>query len=225
MHTNDKQNNNDFDVNVSASKKKFDNIMSQYDIKNTVPIHMKFYQEPYNFHRRSKLLLISNILNKNDIFKNKKLVDKYEIIEKLEEACYVYSVEKATSMDIYTSWDNDIFVELYYLTWYRIMINLDPDSMVNNDKLLNDLFNGKLSANLLANMKSMELCPNKYTYILEKIEKSKHVKQTLKTSSLYTCHRCKKNKCLIENVITRSLDEGVSVRVTCANCWYVWVIS
>jgi transcription elongation factor S-II len=41
-------------------------------------------------------------------------------------------------------------------------------------------------------------------------------------SSMFTCSRCKKNKCVHFQLQTRSADEPTTVFVTCLNCGKNW---
>ncbi len=76
----------------------------------------------------------------------------------------------------------------------------------------------------IANLSGQELFIGKYDDILEKLEMSKNIQISVKTTEMYWCRRCKKNKCTERSIINRSLDEGTSMKIKCENCNLEWII-
>ena len=89
---------------------KFQNI--QNDLKFTIPIDI-YQNNKYNLYRRSILLLIASILEKNNKFKLKHKDIQSNIIINIELSCYNETINKADDLLIYQSWDNEKFYYLY----------------------------------------------------------------------------------------------------------------
>ncbi len=198
-----------------------DNSINQ--IIHKYPLSLEFYSNNYNKHRRNKLIQFMNILSPYEEFINLSLYDKNQLIKKIEASCLNEAIEIANKeKSIINSWNSELFIELYFDICYKISANLGKCYLVNNEFLHKELFSGNIDYKKLANMNSQELFPEKNKDILDKINSSKSITQVIKTSSLYRCHRCKENKCIIENRYNRSLDEGVNLEITCLNCHNKW---
>ena len=192
-------------------------------IKNEhkTPLSLEFYAEGFNSVRRAKIILLFAMFNRYAEFSVLKQVKKNEIVGKIEASCMHHAKEKAVEYDITIEWSNDNFVEIYHSICYRITTNLDPD-LVNNSAFCSRILSGAISYEALPCMSSQDIFPEQYVDVMERMNKSKQVSTNVKTSSLYKCGRCKETKCIIESVINRSIDEGASIKVTCANCGMWW---
>lgn len=189
---------------------------------NSIPLDAEFYQAPYNVLRRAKLMVLTSCLDKFPEFLKLSYKEKTKLIKKIERSCYNYVIDKSHEENIISTWDDPIFCDLYHSICYKVSSNIDPDNLVQNNKLGRRLLANEISIDNLPKLTSQELFPERYMDILQKVEVSKTVSQTLKTSALYTCKKCKQNKCTMENLYNRSLDEGTNLRITCMNCFHSW---
>jgi hypothetical protein len=115
----------------------FKNIQDK--LKFTIPINI--YLDPlYNKNRRSILLLIADILEKNNKFKLRDHNIQSKIIIDIELSCYNQTIFKANELLIYQSWDNVKFNYLYYLNCNKITKNLDVESEVESEYLINKIY-------------------------------------------------------------------------------------
>ena len=185
-------------------------------------LDIKYYDQPYTYHRRAKLSMFSSILNQHDVITKMNLKDKFTIIEKIEIACFDYSIIKATEYNIPTKWDHDLFKTIYNSTCAKIAANLSTTNTVKNTYLLPAILENTVNINDLPKMTSQELFPDKYKEVIHKLELSKNIQKTIKTSTMYKCRRCGKKECTIENRYNRSLDEGVNLTITCVACGNEW---
>lgn len=64
----------------------------------------------------------------------------------------------------------------------------------------------------LFNKSNYQLYPDIYR------DTSIDIQMKIKTTDIYTCKRCKQNRCTLERVYNRGLDEETSCRCTCINC-------
>jgi len=182
----------------------------------------KHYNKPYNVYRRAKLIMLSSVLKEHDVMLHMSINDRFELVEKIERGCFNYTITHTTEQNIPTSWKNDIFKDVYNSTCAKIYANLSTTNNVNNDYLLPCILENKINCNDLPKLTSQQLFPDKYKDVIVKLETSKNVQWTVKTSSMYRCRRCKKNECTIENRYNRSLDEGVNLTITCVACGNEW---
>lgn len=191
-------------------------------INHSIPLSEKYYKLPYNATRRAKIMLFGSDLIDQSTFIKKTTEEKLHLLEKLERACYNYTIEKAYENNIVASWEIDLFVDLYHSTCAKVSFNICMNGLVNNPNLVTSILDDTINLKELPKMSSQEMFPQKYVDIMKKIEESKTVTTTLKTSALYKCRKCKKNECSMENVYNRSFDEGTNLRITCLNCGYEW---
>lgn len=180
------------------------------------PLSLNFYTPIYTPLRRAKIIVMYNVMSKHKAFRDFSKQRQEYLIMSIENPIWLYALEKNKEESI-------VLDDVYSTICYRIMSNLDPE-LVYNENLCNKVLNFNIDFNHLARMSSQELFPEMYVEIIDHMNKIKAVESIIKTSALYQCRRCKENKCTIENIITRSIDEGVSVKVTCINCGMSWVI-
>lgn len=189
---------------------------------NHVPLLACCYEKPYNEFRRAKLILFGSCFNEYEEFTKWSFNDKFSLITKLERSCFNASIIKSNNDNIQTKWDNETFKEIYHSICYKISSNITKSGSVINPILGLDILHGNIDIAKLPNMTSQELFPGKYKALIDKLEQSKNVVQTIKTSSMHKCRRCHKTECTIENRYNRSLDEGVNLTVTCVACGFQW---
>lgn len=188
----------------------------------SVPLTPEFYVKPYNQLRRAKLITFGTCLNEYEAFVVLPYKEKISLIKQIERSCFNYTIDKSHENNIMTSWEVDLFRDLYHSICYKISSNLERYGLVCNPALSNQILRGDISIENLPKLTSQEMFPQKYVEIMKRFNACKTVEQTTKTSTMYRCGKCKTNKCTIENVYNRSLDEGVSLRVTCTNCGHSW---
>jgi DNA-directed RNA polymerase subunit M/transcription elongation factor TFIIS len=193
-------------------------------VKHNIALPIDLYKDPYNTIRRAKIILFDLCLNQYPKYIDMKYDDKIQLLQKLERSCYNTTIDKAIEMCIMSSWDVEVFCDLYHSICYKVSSNIDCKSFAENAILGIQLLEGKIDIKELPKMSSQELCPSKYVDIKKKIEISKSIVSTVKTTTMYTCKRCKKNMCTLENAFLRSIDEGVDVRVICQSCNLRWVV-
>lgn len=184
--------------------------------ENAIPLPFKtFYTDEYNNTRRLKLVLISDILNKFEVFKSKKMSEKIKIIKEIELSCINETNRKADSYDITCDWENNLYLNIYHSICYTAASNINDEYVV--EKILNE------NNYYLASKTYKELNPKKYEELSTKIEKRINTEQAVKYTEMFYCKKCKHNQTTIEKVQLRSNDESSSVRITCLYCNNQWV--
>jgi len=191
--------------------------------KFTIPI--KIYNNPkYCKERRTIILLIASILEKNENFKAIEKATQDYIILNIEKSCYNSTIKKSNELLIYINWDNSKFTYMYQLFCNKITKNLDSDSEVNNSYLIDAIINDDIDLKNIAELPSDKLCPEKSDIIKQNLIMRNSQKLNYKTSGLYQCKNCGKRLVTIKPVQLRSLDEGQNLSLTCTFCSFNWVV-
>jgi len=154
---------------------------------------------------------ITNIARTNYIEKLNKIIDKKNIVQKIEQSIYDFTTEYALIND------TPYLIEQIYESKAEEIINL-----LNNKEiyLLKAIKEGILDVSKIGFMKPSELNPDKYDTIINKKKKEADKINNQATSTIYTCKKCKKNKCQVTQRQTRSADEPATTFVTCMECGY-----
>jgi DNA-directed RNA polymerase subunit M/transcription elongation factor TFIIS len=198
--------------------------INETNFNHNFSLDAEFYKEPYNNIRILKLLLLSDSLSLYEKFNQLNNKCKNNIIKKIENSCYTYTLSQSKKNNIILSWDDNTFEELYHMSCYKILSNINQDFILN-DNFINKILNNKLNLDKIAYLSSREIFPEKYIKIDQNIEKRKNVKQTINTSRMYICGRCGNNETTLESIQMRSLDEGNSIFATCVDCGKKWQVA
>lgn len=182
------------------------------------PLDVLFYRTPYNRIRRAKIIMFGSVLSPYKKFNSMEKDQKTKLLKQLERACYNRTIDIANEQNIIASWSDDLFCDIYHIICYKISANLEPNGLVGNPSLAKNILDEVINIKSLPSMSSVEMYPQLYTKVKERIEASKNAKQTVKYTTMYKCRRCKKNKCTFESIQNRSLDECNNFVVTCVNC-------
>lgn len=188
----------------------------------TVCLTSWYYKTPYTVLRRSKILFLDSLLSSYDSYMTRSSDKRLELLRDIEVCCYNSTIDKAHKYSIIASWEFDEFCNLYHAACYKLSSNIEKNGIVSNHTFAEKLLASESIGDLI-NYTSQEMFPEMYSLILKRMELSKNILQTVKTSMLYRCERCGENKCTMENIIVRSLDEGISVKLDCMNCGNSWM--
>jgi transcription elongation factor S-II len=137
----------------------------------------------------------------------------------LEKGVFNYAIQEATRKKIVKKWENPHFVSLYIDRLRSIYMNL------KNKDLLKMVKNGEIESKQLAFMTHQEYKPEKWRQLIEKKMKrdaSKYNDNIQASTNMYTCRKCKSNRCTYYEMQTRSADEPATIFVTCLDCGKHW---
>jgi len=191
--------------------------------KFTLPIKL-YTDEEYNIIRRKIILLLAELLEENKEFKKKDKEEQDNIIIGIEQSCYNASIKKSNELLIYINWENSKFNYLYQLFCNKVTKNIDPNSEVKDDYLINQIINNEIDILTIADLPSDKLCPNKSNDIKQNLRIRNQQKLNYKTSTLYVCRNCGKRETQIKEYQGKSLDEGSNLSLTCLFCTFHWLI-
>lgn len=182
-----------------------------------------YYEEPYTQHRRAKIIILSDVLRSYSEFYNTPLEDQHLAFQEIEQSCYNSAVSTAEYFNQIPNFNNEMFCEIYNDICGNLFSNLDSESLVESEYLIDKVLENKINFSELGQMTSQDMCPEKYTELLKIIHLKNNVQQTIKYSELDKCRKCGESKCGMQRMQTRSLDEGTCYRYTCLNCGNTWM--
>ena len=186
------------------------------------PLPSWLHTKRYNTQRRAKFIALSSVFKHHPNFIKLDMDKRFKLLAQIERACFNYTFNKAQEVSVPTSWENEEFINIYTIVCAKIISNIDQTNSVKNTYLADAIMCSTIDIKNLPKMTSQELYPDKYRNVLHQLELSKNVSRTIKTTTMYTCRRCKKSECTYENLYNRSLDEGVNLIVTCTYCGLEW---
>jgi DNA-directed RNA polymerase subunit M/transcription elongation factor TFIIS len=143
----------------------------------------------------------------------------------LEIGIFNWAIDFAEANRVIRSWRDDRFVAIYKNKARSVIANVDPDSYVGNDALLQRLVDGEFRPHDIPYMKCEDVFPERWKDILDMKVKQEynllHMKQVAKTT-LYRCSKCKGNQTTYTEMQVRSADEPMTLFVRCISCSHTW---
>ena len=138
------------------------------------------------------------------------IVDK-KYGKQIEQSIYDFTIDYAKVHD------TPYLLEQIYESKVDEITNLLKDK---ENYLLKAIKEGVINVLNIGFMKPAELNPDKYNHIINKKKKEEDNINNQATSSIYTCKKCKKNRCQVTQRQTRSADEPATTFVKCVECSY-----
>lgn len=183
-----------------------------------------FYTDEYNSYRRIKVIILGDILGRASEFKSMDYDKQTEIIRVIEQGCYEKACEQILNFEQDADWKNLMFVKIYNYICGNLFQNIDPNSEIRSEYLINKILNNEVELTKLGIMSSDDMCPEKSIEIKKKIQKRANIKFSKKICTQDTCHKCKRKEYVVERMHTRGLDESDEHRATCTFCQHTWRI-
>lgn len=145
--------------------------------------------------------------------------------ENTEHSIFVFSIQESKKNGIQPAWTEPAFVQYYASQARKVLLNIDPDSYIQNTTLIEQLKSGKIDPATIPFLTPEQLCPSRWNDIISRHtdkEKSLYDKNNL-AGVLVFCRRCKKKtKCTFYQQQTRSADEPMTSFWTCLECSAEW---
>jgi transcription elongation factor S-II len=153
--------------------------------------------------------------------RNKFLI-KYDLQQKdcnnIEKSIFNWCINECDTKKILKKWDNPRFVKIYLYRFKSIYVNMSLE-------LISQINNNTIISKNVGFMTHQELNPEKWKELIEqkaKRDKSKFEVNIEAATDLFTCKKCKSNKCNYYQMQTRSADEPMTTFVSCINCGNRW---
>lgn len=186
------------------------NIYIEEDITNDLITYDE--NDSYNDIRTKNIEIFESLLSK-------------ENSNKLEQSIYNYTKYSSKMRNILPLWTNPVFKKIYLNKSISIYSNIDTQSYISNNSLIEKIKKNKINISNIAFMSYQELFPEHWKQILD--EKNKRYKlmwedEQEAMTDQFKCGRCKQRKCTYYELQTRSADEGMTTFITCLTCGNFW---
>ena len=165
-----------------------------------------------------RLLCISNLKFLEDTFSK-------EDIRLLEKGIFEAAFNFALKNHVARSWKSAIFIEIYREIVRSVFSNIHPDSPVKNRRLLIRVIEGEFPLHTIPSMTSYEMFPEKWFELRDKqLQREQKILEGNKSRATdqFKCRRCLKRECTYYELQTRSVDEPMTIFITCLNCGKEW---
>jgi len=153
---------------------------------------------------------------------------EYRIAKNLELSCYNATIKYAEKKGFIKKWDNPVFRNIYRQQIIRVFTNLDPNSYIKNDKLIEKIKSGEINPYKICDLTPQEMFPEHWTEIMEQKEKKDKIAFEIRTENtvkgVYTCGKCKNDRITYYQLQTRSADEAITTFFICNKCSNKWKI-
>jgi len=176
---------------------------------------------------KSKNIFVDSAIRTKVVENFTELFEDSGLAEQFEMALLRSISEIATREGIDKDWSNKIFWNLYRNKAVSLYENLRGTSsyVQNRGGWLEKLKNRELDCQNFVDMTAMDICPQRWKSMIEKIiesEKKLYSKADI-ASIVIWCSSCKKkSKCTYYQMQTRSADEPMTTFVNCLECDRKW---
>ena len=136
----------------------------------------------------------------------------------LEKGIFNYALKEADQRKIVKKWDNKYFIQIYLDRLRTIYTNL-------NDTIVEQVTSGAIKPHVVAFMTHQELRHDKWSHLIEaksKRDKNKFEVNMSAGTDVFTCRKCKGNKCTYYQQQLKSADEPMTTFVQCLDCGNRW---
>ena len=167
----------------------------------------------------------------DDEFRNKmvkkidSVVTNMSTTRKIEKSIYNYVINLCKQKGIKQKWTNPLFMNIYLTKSISIYSNLKKDSYIKNKDFLNNVINGKINPEEIANISHFDIFPEIWKDLIDKKISKDKLKYSLKPEAMtdaFKCRKCESRSCSYYEVQTRSADEPMTQFINCLDCGNHW---
>ena len=143
----------------------------------------------------------------------------------LEVGVFNNTIDVAKSFPFAAAWANPVFNEAYLAKARSMVANINPESYVKNAQLLARLNEKEFLPNEMAAMAPENLFPEAWEGVIQaemRLVKGAYEGGVAAMTDIYTCGKCKKNRCTYYEYQSRRADESADIHVRFLNCGNRW---
>lgn len=182
-------------------------------------INIDFLTDTIKNVDNKKISFLNKTVNRFDtINKFASLIKDIDVSIKLEAGIFEFTLVYANTKGII----KNLLPSIYNDKVYEIMQNLDPNSTLENKTLISDINTGKMNPQCVAFLNPQQIHPEQWKQLVEKVKLKEEKKNSIATTDLYQCFKCKGRKCQMYMIQLRSSDEPMNRIITCLECGNVW---
>ena len=148
-----------------------------------------------------------------------KVLPQKHYASNLEKGIFNWSIREADNKNVVKKWENVYFVQIYVDRFRMIWVNL------RNKDTVARVMNKEIKPHELGQMSHQEIAPEKWEKLIQEKKEKAENRSAPKldgNTDMFTCRKCKSNKCSYYQLQTRSADEPMTTFVTCVNCGNRW---
>lgn len=164
--------------------------------------------------------------NVREMFEKKTGLDSVSATD-FEIGIYNWCIKYAEDHRIIKNWTNNKFTMIYLEKARSAISNIDKDSYIKNDRLINRLKENEFPPHEIAFMRPERIFPERWKDTVDAYMKkyeNAYENNQVAMSDQYVCHRCKKKEVTYYLLQTRSSDEMMTQFFRCLNCGASWRI-
>jgi len=175
--------------------------------------------------------MVKQYSNKDDPQRNimvmyiNKIMNDMRISRRVEKGVYNYIIGVSKQKNIQRSWENTMFINLYKSKILSIYSNLDTNSYIKNNQLVENIKSGKINPEKVGFLSVYDTFPDNWKELLNIKSKRDKIKYELKPeamTNLFKCRKCGSRETSYYEVQTRSADEPMTQFITCLSCNNRW---
>ena len=161
--------------------------------------------------------------------------DLKKIAANLEIGVYNYAIKEASQKKIIKKWENPCFVVLYLDRIRTIFRNLTTTSEQESveaaspspapTQLIQKILSGEITPQYAATMTHQEMNEELWADLIDRkkvMDANRFTETVAASTTLFTCSKCKSNRCTFYSLQIRSCDEGETIFITCMDCGKRW---
>lgn len=148
-------------------------------------------------------------------------------VRDLEIGVFNRALEIARVNNTSRAWANPRFRQIYVDVARSAYLNMQPTSYVGNERLLLRVKEREIAPHSVPSMPPENMFPERWNAIADaKVRRDEVVFQELEptTTDQFKCGKCRKRKCIYQELQLRSADEPMTLFITCMNCGNRWKI-
>jgi DNA-directed RNA polymerase subunit M/transcription elongation factor TFIIS len=143
----------------------------------------------------------------------------YEFISKedantLEQAIYDFTILYCENNNI----NSYLIEEIYQSKFNSIYMNINPDSYIKNNYLLNAINSKEVEIKDIPYLKPEDIFPDNWKHIINKLALIEDKRKNMNIVELFPCKKCGCKKHTIKQMQTRGCDEPMTTFITCQTC-------
>lgn len=142
-----------------------------------------------------------------------------------EIGIFNWCIDYAEKNKIIRNWVNSKFLSLYMEKCRSVISNIDKESYIQNNRLIDRLTEGEFCPHDIAFMKPENTFPERWKESIDAYMKkyeNAYENKIEAMTDMYKCSKCKKRECTYYEMFTRSADEASSLFIRCINCGHSW---
>ena len=144
----------------------------------------------------------------------------------IEDNTFTFVTEYCKNNNIPQTIKNGIFRNLYVSKSRQLYHNLKEDSYVNNTQIAKLISKKRIKYEQIAFYSYKQLFPSKWKKFNKDLEiLNKDIAdfdKEVTATDIFTCGKCKKNRCVYAEFQTRSCDESATLFITCLSCGHAF---